>query len=103
MPRFTEYTISGYIQSKCTLAERIAAIDLLIMNTITLLGETISGAGGNIASYELDDQQVHIKTTYRSIADVQAGLHALETMKQTYMNQYNGRVFTMQDRGTFKG
>lgn len=100
---YSEYTISSYIQSKCTLAERIEAIDLMISNAIALMGDTIDGSGGNIAMYELDDQQVRIKTTYRSIEDVEKGITALERMKQRYINQYNGRAFVLQDRGTFRG
>lgn len=97
-----ECTITQYLDNKKVLAERIAAIDLLIDQTILLLGETISGAGGNIQSYELDDGQVRIKTGYRSIEDVQNGLTALERMKNLYINKLNGRVFQLRDVSTYR-
>jgi hypothetical protein len=103
MPFYQEYTLAGYIESKCTLAERIVAIDALIDKGILLMADTIDGAAGNIAMYELDDQQVRIKTNYRSIDQVAAGVRALERMKQLYVNKYNGRAFVLQDRGTFRG
>lgn len=97
-----ECTISQYLDSKKVLYDRIIAIDALIDQTILLLGDTISGAGGNIESYELDDGQVKIKTGYRSITDVQAGLKALEQMKNLYVNKYNGRVTVLRDVSTFR-
>ena len=97
-----EYTITGYLQSRVTLSSRIEAIDLLITNAILLMGDTISGAGGNISSYELDDGQVKIKTMYRSIGDVEAGIKALERMKQLYINQLNGRSCVLRDKRTYR-
>lgn len=102
MSHFREYSISGYIQSKTTLADRINAIDLLITDMIALMGDTIAGPGGYIINYEMDDQQIHVKTAYRSIVDIEAGVTALERMKQRYINQFNSRVFTLQDRSTFR-
>lgn len=102
MSCYSEYSVAGYIQSKDTLLERIQAIDLMILNALALTADTIAGAGGNIISYELDDQQAHIKTSYRSMADVTAGIQALKQLQQKYINRYNGRVFTLQNRGTFR-
>jgi hypothetical protein len=100
----TEYTcISGYLESKTTLQARITAIDAIIDTSLLLLADTASGAGGNVAYYELDDDQVRIKTGYRSIDQVAAGINALTMIKNKWINQLNGRAVTMQDRSTMKG
>lgn len=99
---YTEYTIADYLESKCTMAERVAAIDLMISNALLLQAQTIAGAGGNIGSYELDDQQVRIKTTYRSISDIAESLIFLRRLKNAYLNELRGRVFILQDKGTFR-
>ena len=99
---YTEYTISSFLESKVTMEERVAAIDLLISNAILLMGETIAGAGGNIQSYELDDQQVRIKTSYRSIDDIANSITALRRMKFQFLNQLRGRVFQTQDINAFR-
>lgn len=104
MSCYTEYsTISGYLESKTDLLARITAIDAIITTSILLLADTTSGAGGNIAYYELDDDQVRIKTGYRSIQDVSAGIDALTKIKNRFVNQYNGRGIVLQDRGTMRG
>lgn len=98
----TYNTFSDYLVTKQSLWDRIAAIDLLIEKGILLMADTISGVGGNISAYELDDGQVKIKTNYRSIEDVESGLKALERMKNLYMNQLNGRSTVLRDHKTFR-
>jgi hypothetical protein len=79
------------------------AIDAIISTSILLLADTAGGAGGNIAYYEMDDQQVRIKTGYRSLDQVSAGIDALTRIKNRYINQLNGRASVLQDRSTFLG
>jgi len=95
--------ISDYLRSKSTLQTRITAIEAIIDNSLLLLADTTSGAGGNIAYYEMDDDQVRVKTGYRSIQDVSSGLDALEKIKQRYINQLYGRAVVLQDKSTFRG
>ena len=99
---FTEYTIAEFLDSKTTLEERISAIDILIDKAILLMADTVGGAGGNIASYELDDGQVRIKTMYRSISEVNSGIDALERMKIRYINRLYGRSVVLRDKSTFR-
>ncbi len=104
MSCYTEYsTISGYLESKTDLQSRILAIDAIISTSILLLADTAGGAGGNIAYYEMDDDQVRVKTGYRSLQDVSAGIDALTKIKNRFINQYNGRASVLQDKSTFRG
>lgn len=100
----TEYTcISGYLESKTTLQARIIAIEAMIDTALLLLADTAGGVGGNYSYYEIDDDQVRVKTGYRSIQDVSAGIDALTKIKNRYINQLNGRAVTLQDRSTMRG
>ncbi len=96
-----ECTITEYLESKLTLAQRIRSIDALIDKAILSLGETIEGVGSNISTYELDDGQVKIKTGYRSVAEVEAGIKSLERMKNLYINKLYGRSVQLRDANTF--
>lgn len=94
-------TISEYLSSKEKLKDRIAAIDVLIDKAILSLAETLDGVGANISTYELDDGQVKIKTGYRSIDEVEAGIKSLERMKNLYINKLYGRSVQLRDNNTF--
>lgn len=102
MSSITEFTISSYLDSINSLRERINAIDVLIDKAILLLAENIEGAGGNISSYELDDGQIHIKTAYRSIDDIENGIKSLERIKQLYTNRLFGRSSVLRDKRTYR-
>lgn len=83
------YTISQYIECKSTLLEKIKAIDAVISAMeLKLLDVTESTA---LDEYQLDDGQMKVRTKYRSVADVMAGITGLEQLKQRYVNRYNGR------------
>jgi hypothetical protein len=97
-----EYTsISTYLMSKSKIVERIKAIDELIDLMVLTLADHIGGAGATISEYQLDDGQVKLKTGYRSINEVQNGLKGLETMREMYLNRFNGRGVVLRDIKTF--
>jgi hypothetical protein len=98
----TECTITEYLTSKQTLAERIRAIEALIDTALLSMADSVNGAGFNISTYELDDGQVKIKTGYRSIDDVSRGIAALETMKVRYENRLYGRSVVLRDVNSFR-
>jgi len=93
----SECTISIYIQSKVSLYEKIQAIEVLIESMFLKIAETTSGQAAIINEYWMDDGQMKVKTSYRSVVDVEAGISALEKMKQRYINQYNGRGMVLRD------
>lgn len=97
-----EYSVADYLECKQTMKERIDAIDQMITATIMLTANTISGASGNISSYELDDGQVRIKTTYRSVEDITNAVTALRRIKFMFLNQLRWRASVLQDKRTFK-
>lgn len=94
-------SISAYLASKKVGLERIKAIELLIDAMILSLADYTSGSGSTISEYQLDDGQVKIKTGYRSLSEVSAGVTSLERMKQMYINQYNGRCTVLKDSKSF--
>ncbi len=96
-----ECTITVYLESKLVLADRIRAIDALIDKSILSISEAVDGVGANISTYELDDGQVKIKTGYRSVADIEAGIKSLERMKNLYINKLYGRGVQLRDANTF--
>lgn len=84
------YTVPQYIESKCNLLTKIQAINSLIdAMELKLLDVTETS---EFDEYQLDDGQMKIRTKYRSVADVMAGIKGLEQLKQRYVNRYNGRV-----------
>lgn len=93
----TYNTISIYLESKTTLLDRICAIEVLIEAMILKMADVTSGQNSVIDEYWMDDGQMKVKTSYRSIDDVQNGVKALERMKQIYVNKYNGRSFVLRD------
>lgn len=97
-----ECTITQYLTSKKTLRERVNAIENLIDTMILRLTEVAEGQNSSIEEYQLDDGQMKIRTRYRTIGDVQAGISALEKQKQYYLNQLNGNVVLLRDTRAFR-
>lgn len=90
-------TISIYLETKNSLLERIIAIEALIELMILKIADSVSGSNSTVDEYWMDDGQMKVKTSYRSVTDVEMGVKALERMKQMYVNKYNGRSFVLRD------
>ena len=99
---FTTYTIAEFLESKTTLQERIFALDVLIDKLILSTAEAVEGMNPSVSEYQLDDGQVKIKTSYRNIDDVLAGVKALEQMKQMYVSRLRGRVVVLRNSQIFR-
>lgn len=97
-----ECTPSQYIESKTTLRERVIAIDALIDGMILRMADVTAGLNVSVEEYQMDDGQMKVRTRYRNVKDVQAGVHSLEVMKQMYQNRLNGRVSIMRDSRSFR-
>ncbi len=93
----TGCTISIYLESKTTLLEKITAIDLLIDKMIVKIGETIDSDSLAIDEYWMNDGQMNVKTSYKSLEDIEMSIFTLERMKKLYVNRYNGRSFVLRD------
>lgn len=97
-----EYTgFSQYVSCGRTLVEKIQIIEKIEEAVENALLDQAAGMGAGIGTYEFDDGQVRVKTIYRSVQDVNAGLTALNVVKQRYLNQLNGRSVQLRDAGTF--
>jgi len=90
-------TISIWLESKTDLAERVAAIELLIDKMISKIGESLDDKNVTIERYWLRDGQMDIQTTYRTLDDIYKSVTTLERMKQMYLNRLNGRSFVLRD------
>lgn len=97
-----EYTVAQYLESKTKLQDRIKAIDALIDSMILRIGEVVEGLNVSVEEYQMDDGQMKIRTRYRTVKDVEAGVASLEKMKQMYVNRLHGRVFNLRDTRSFR-
>lgn len=88
------YTISQYIECKTDLAAKIAAVDALLA-AMELKIIDVTGSA-EYDEYSMDDGQMKVRTKYRSVADVMAGITALEQLKQRYVNRHNGRTMVFR-------
>lgn len=79
------------------MLEKISAIDDLIDQMTLKMADVATGMGSTVNEYWMDDGQMKVKTGYRSVADVEAGIASLEKMKQRWVNKYNGRGFVLRD------
>ena len=87
-------TISQYVDSASSLRDRIIRIDNLILSMEAKLLESVDSA--NYQEYQMDDGQMKVRTVYRSVKDVTAGILSLEQMKQRYINRLNGSVTVLR-------
>lgn len=97
-----EYSITGYIESKCDLADKIAAMKVLEAAMLASMLKLAVGELAVINMYELDDGQVRIKTGFQTMAQLTTGLDGLRKIKNIYINQFNGRTFVLQDKRNFR-
>lgn len=97
-----EYSITGYIESKCDIAAKIVAINNIIDLFMASMLDSMSGVSAGTQMYELDDGQVRIKTSFRSMNDIKTALFLLRTEKNKYINSFDGRTFVAQDKRNFR-
>lgn len=89
-----------YIESKTTIAGKIAAID----SVITSLYSALLKAANNedVSEYQLNDGQTIIKQVNRGVKGITQSIQALRIIRQDYINQINGRVFRGMDSKNFR-
>lgn len=83
------YTPLQYVESATDIIAKINRlndlIDLLLENSTNIIENS------GIAEYDFDDSQVKIKTVYRSASDLTKDIFNLQKLRETYINQVNGR------------
>lgn len=91
------YTIDQYIVSRCSVAERIIAIDAMILAfEDNLMKVALDPTASITDEYQMDDGQMKVRTKFRTLSDIQNAIGVLEAMKQKYVNRYNGRIYTLR-------
>lgn len=82
-------TIEKYVECRSKIIGKVATYDLLIEGLEqSILSATLSG---QYAEYEMDDGQMKVRSRFRSIDQMIAGMQGLRKIRQDYINQYNGR------------
>lgn len=87
-------TIPQFIVCKSQLIGKVATYDLLIAGMEAAVLEATTS--GQYAEYELDDGQMKVRSRYRSVDQMLAGLQGLRRIRQDYINQYNGRITVLR-------
>jgi hypothetical protein len=89
-----------YVLSKKTLAEKIQAIETIIL---ALEASALTSAGNEgISEYQLNDGQTIIKQVYQGSGGVAKAINDFEAIKQRYINQLQGRVYRLVDSKNFR-
>lgn len=89
-----------YIDKATDLKDKIDRIDSIINGLQT--AALAAASTGNISEYSLDDGQTKIRTVYRDSMQITAAIMSFERIKQTYINQLNGRVSVLRDQNNFR-
>lgn len=91
------YTISVYIETRSCMIGKANAIQEVIDALELRLVDVAAGQAAVVDEYQMDDGQMKVRTSYRSVADVTAGVAALEKLKQKYINRANGRGVVLRN------
>lgn len=95
------YETAGlYITAAATLEERITRIDSVIDALLVVMVDSAGTA--KFSEYTLNDGQTQIRAAYRDQQAITAQINALETLKNKYLNQLNGRVVRLVDSKDFR-
>lgn len=88
-------TIEQYIECKSKIIGKIATYDILISSMEkSILAATLGddgAAAGQYAEYEMDDGQMKCRARFRSVDQLITGMQGLMRLRQSYINQYDGR------------
>ena len=90
-----------YIESKCTAAERIAAIENLIDALFASALKAVTKS--DIQEYTFNDGQTVIKKMYRNPQQVMDTIALLENLKRRYIYKINGGQQRLVDNKVIAG
>jgi len=92
-------TEADYITSATGRLDRIKRINEII---IALENMAINAAGkGDISQYSLNDGQITISTTYRSLSSIADAINDFMYLLEVLQNQIQGRSFMLRDARNF--
>lgn len=87
-------TIEQYLESPTVLKSKIQRFDSLIEAFELKMIASVGQSG--YLEMQMDDGQMKVRSTYRSMKDLEDALHALEKARQRYINRFNGRISTLR-------
>lgn len=91
---------TDYLKDAETAKEQINRCEQII-NALELAALDAATNEG-VDSYSLDDGQVKINKSYRSVGEISSAIMAFERHKQNLINQQIGRVSTLMHSGNFR-
>lgn len=91
---------TDYLKDAKTAKEQINRCEQII-NALELAALDAATNEG-VESYSLDDGQVKINKSYRSVREISKAIIAFERHKQNLINQQIGRVSTLMHSGNFR-
>lgn len=91
----------AYLESKTDARSKIAAIDAIVNQL--LLTAAKAALSEDVTEYSLDDGQTKIKTIRRPVSAIMKSIADLNTLKNEYINQLNGRITQLRDSKNFIG
>lgn len=87
-------TIEQYLESPSVLKSKIARYDALIEAFEIKMVASVGQSG--YLEMQMDDGQMKVRSTYRSMKELEDALHALEKARQRYINRFNGRISVLR-------
>jgi hypothetical protein len=90
---------SKYLENAgADLKARINRLTVIIDGLENMMEEM--APNGNILSYQFNDGQSQINTTYRSLKDITEALNVFETIRTRLINRAHGRITILRDVDT---
>jgi hypothetical protein len=90
---------SKYLEAAgADLKARIDRLTVIIYGLENMMAEMASN--GNILSYQFNDGQSQINTTYRSLKDITDALNVFESIRTRLINRAHGRTTILRDVDT---
>lgn len=84
-----------YVDSATSLVDRINRIDAII--DALILQQATAAPNSNIASYQLNDGQTVINTSYSSVEMISRAIEGYEKLRARYLMRLNGNGTILRD------
>lgn len=90
-----------YVTAATTNLEKVRRIDVIINGLLDAALKAAFAEGKK--EYWLDDGQIRTKIVRADVEDIVGSIQAMERLKQSFLNQLNGRQVRLVDGKNFPG
>jgi hypothetical protein len=84
-----------YVETASSLEDKLSRCNQII-EALELQMLNAGAVNSDIAEYSLNDGQVQIRTSYRSIDAIAAGIERFYRLRELIINKLNGRGFVLR-------